>query len=127
MKRVGIVTGNRLFAQSLAANNYSAEYQLEFFALTNPRQAIIDAAVFDIDVALVDIAISKVVDVRETVLELCTGLRAALPKCRMLLIASQDDSTGYDTAISAINGGLADDYIFYDTSLEYLLAKLAAM
>ncbi len=91
--------------------------------LLNPYQAALDAELIKIDIAVVD-----VIDVpskeSETALFLCKKLRQTLPDCRLLLLVSQNKKKGRKMAIDAIKSRAADDFVFYDSSLEYLFAKL---
>ncbi len=113
-----------MLAQSLAAvvrNN--PDLRLEPFLLLNLHQAVLDADLVKIDIAVVD-----VMDVpskeSETALSLCKKLRQTVPGCRLLLLVSQNNKKGRKMAIDAIKSRAADDFVFYDTSLEYLFAKL---
>jgi hypothetical protein len=127
MKKIGFITTNKVLAQSLAAavrNN--PDLRLEPFLLLNPHQAALNADLVRIDTAVVD-----VMDVTpketETALSICKKLRQTVPGCRLLLLVSQDNKKGRKMAIDAIKSRAADDFVFYDTSLEYLFAKLEAL
>ena len=78
-----------------------------------------------IDIAVVDV-IDGASDETETALSFCKIIRQAIPGCRLLLLVSQDDKLGRKMAINAMKNKDADDFVFYNTSLEYLFAKLAA-
>lgn len=126
MKKLGFVTTNKVLAQSLAAAVKSnAALGLEPFLLLNPQQAPLDAEVLKLDIAIVDV-MDTMVEEPEAVLCLCERLREALPHCRLLLLVSQDDKAGKKMAVNAVKRKAADDFVFYDTSLEYLFAKLTA-
>jgi len=118
MKKIGFVTTNKVMAQSLAATVRSnPDLGIELFLLLNPKQAALDAEVLELDAA--------VVDVSDTALEgSCDMLRQAVPGCRLLLLVPK---TGHGMAIKAMKTHAAADFVFYDTSLEYLFAKLAAI
>ncbi|MGI6169436.1 MAG: hypothetical protein ACOYI4_07000 [Christensenellales bacterium] len=124
MKKIGFITTNKVLAQSLAAAVGSdLDLRLETFLMLNLHQAALDAELARIDIAVVD-----VMDVKETetVLTICKKLRQTVPDCRLLLLVSQDNKKGRKMAIDAIKSGVAHDFVFYDMSLEYLFAKLAA-
>lgn len=126
MKKIGLITTNKVFAQSLAAAIKSnSELGLDPFLLLNMHQASLDAEVLKIDVALVDVTDSASKEA-ESILFFCKKLRKAAPHCRLLLLVSQEDKAGRNLAIDAMKNRVADDFVFYDTSLEYLFAKLAA-
>lgn len=126
MKRIGFITTNKVLAQSLAAamkNN--PDLGFEPFSLLNPHQASLDAEILKINVAVIDV-MENVSKETETVLLFCEELRKTVPACRLLLLVSQDDETSRKMAINAMKRKIVDDFVFYDTSLEYLYAKLAA-
>lgn len=126
MKNIGLITTNKVLAQSLAAAIKSnADLRFEPFLLLNPHQASLDVEVLKIDAAVVDV-IEGASKETEMTLSFCKELRNAVPHCRLLLLVSQGDKAGQKMAIDAIRNQVADDFVFYDTSLAYLFAKLAA-
>lgn len=126
MKRIGFITTNKVLAQSLAASmNNNPELGFEPFLLLNPHQTSLDAEVLKIDVAVIDM-IDNAKKETGTILSLCKKLRDAVPTCCLLLFVSQDDRNGRKMAINAMKSKVADDFVFYDTSLDYLFAKLSA-
>lgn len=126
MKKIGFITTNKVLAESLAAAvKGNPHLGFEPFVLLDPRQASLDVEVLKIDVAVVDV-IDGAAKETETVLALCKKLRAIAPGCRLLLLVAQDGETGRRVAIGAMKSKAADDFVFYDTSLQYLFAKLDA-
>ncbi|MDL2294829.1 hypothetical protein LJC60_09430 [Ruminococcaceae bacterium OttesenSCG-928-D13] len=126
MKKIGFITTNKMLAQSLAAAvKGNPELEFEPFLLLDPQQASLDAEVLKLDVAVVDV-IDGAAKETETLLSFCKRLRMTVPGCRQLLLVSQDDKIGQKMAICAMKSKTVDDFVFYDTSLEYLFAKLAA-
>ncbi|MGI6497369.1 MAG: hypothetical protein ACOX0U_00755 [Oscillospiraceae bacterium] len=126
MKKVGFITTNKVLAQSLAAavRNHP-DLRLEPFLLLNPRQITLDADLVKIDIAVIDVMEAPPKEA-ETAGSICKKLRQTVPNCRLLLLVSQDNEKGCKMTIDAIKSGAADDFVFYDMSLEYLFAKLAA-
>ena len=125
MKRVGFITTNRVFAQGLAAAiKNRPELNLEPILILNPEQTILDADLSGIDVAVIDVT-DRYEDKNSC--SLCGRLRKVLPNCRLLLLVAQNHPEERKAVIDAIRQGLADDFVFHDTSLDYLLAKLAAL
>jgi len=119
MKKIGLITKNKILAESLSAAMKSTP-ALEFkpFLLLNSQQALLDAEVFEIDIALIDIASFS--------LSFCQGLHKNLPNCHLLLLVSQDDREIRKMATEAKKKKVVDDFVFYDASLKYLFAKLTA-
>ena len=127
MKKIAFITKNRIFAQSLAMliEKYT-DLEFDVHILHNQQQAILDAQVLSIDVAVLEL-FSHASEQIELVLGICKGLRESLPSCRLLLIAPQDNDDVRRLAVSSVESNAVDDFVFYDVSLDYLLAKLLSM
>ncbi len=127
MKKIGFITTNKIFAQSFAVTmNTRKDLDFKLFLLLNPEQARLDIEIMNIDIAVVDIV--EIASKSHRALSLfCNQLREAKVDMRILLLASQEDQVDRKLAISAVKNGDADDFVFYDTSLDYLFAKLAAI
>ena len=95
-------------------------------ALLNPEQVSLDIEVLKIEVAVISLPEGTLKD-KNAALGTCEKIRVAAPSCRVLLLLSQDDVEGKKLAVEAIRDKLADDFVFYDTSLSYLFAKLSAI
>ena len=127
MKRLGFITKNKVLAQSLITvmKNYT-ELEAEPFMLLDPGQAAVDAEVLRLDVAVLDV-VNEIRDESGAVSPFCEGLRAAAPGCQILLFVSQDNKGACDAAVAAVRGGAADDFLFYDSTLDYLFAKVLSL
>ena len=120
MKKIGIITTSKILAQSLAAAAKSyPNWEFEPYLLLNPQQAVLDAEVLRLDAVVIDAADAALNETES----LCQTLRKTTG-CRLLLLAPK---TGSSMAIKAIESKIADDFVFCDTSLDYLFAKLAAI
>ena len=86
-------------------------------------------AAIGVDVYHADVVILDVMDevVADQVLELCRTLRKGNSGICLLLLVRQDQSKVRTMAVKAKQAGIADDFVFYDSSLAYLFAKLAAL
>ncbi|NLB21093.1 MAG: hypothetical protein GX829_09820 [Clostridium sp.] len=96
--------------------------------MLNLHQVLLDIEVLEIDVALIDMAL---LDERNSVDQdkaisflLCERIYNMHPNCQILLMISQADNLNRAIAIDAKKNQTIDDFIFYDASLRYLLAKL---
>ena len=124
VSRIGFITTNKVLAQSLSsALKDRAGSSFEPFLLLSPGQAELDTQVLQIDVALVDVMDRAT---GETALPLCKTIRESVPSCRILLLLSQRDKDCKSMVIAAVRENIADDFVFYDASLDYLIAKLSA-
>ncbi len=127
MRKMGIITSNRVFAQSLRTVICSdPDLCYEPSMLLNLKQAALDAEVLNLDLAVIDAAAEFSND-PAAVLLLCEELRHVLPECLVFLLTPQSDKALCDLAIEGRKRRLIDDFVFYDSSLDYLLVKLRAM
>ena len=127
MKKIGFITKNKVLAQSLESLIKSnRNLPLEPYVMLNLEQAAIDAEVFEIDVAVIEMVEEATVE-SGIVISLCNELRKTCPDCQILLLVPQDIKRSRDEAMKAVNTRAVDDYVFQDTSLDYLLAKLLAL
>jgi hypothetical protein len=126
VKTVAFITTRRVLAQSLA-NVIEArpELGLEPQLLLNMEQAPLDAEVLRIDVAVID-QIDSTAERMVAALRVCAQIRSSVPSCRLILLLPQENAAGRDMAVEAKRSGNIDDFVFQDTSVEYLLAKLVA-
>lgn len=123
MKKIALITTNKVLAQSLAAAvRQDPALMLEPVLLLNHPQATLDAEVLKIDIALVDVT-EGTPEEAETALGICQRLRQTLPACRLLALVCQN---GRNMVLGAMKSKMIDDFVCYDTSLACLLAKLAA-
>lgn len=121
MKKIGFITTNRVFAQSLAAAAQGRpDWDNELHLLLDPRQAALDVDVLQLDAAVIDVADGIPIEETEA---FCRALRGAA-NCRLLLFVPK---AARRMAIRAVKNHTADDFVFYDTSLDYLFTKLAAI
>ena len=126
MKKVALITTNKILAQSLAASMKSMpDLNFEFFMLLDANQALVDAEIFEIDIALIDV-MDRGTEEKETLLSFCELLHKKLPNLHLLLLVPQDDPVKREIATEAKKKKIIDDFVFYDASLKYLFAKLSA-
>lgn len=100
--------------------------QLRFFTETNPANLLIAAKSHRVEIAVIEAAESGEFSVHDS-LRLCDEIRRGLPGCKLLLLCSENSEESKRLAISAKQEGHIDDFIFYDTSIDYLMSKLLAM
>lgn len=129
MKKIALITTNKILGQSFdSAIKSTPDLEFDLILLLNPSQALLDAEVLEIDIALIDMSSIDVMDnsliEKEMDLSFCQSLNKNLPNCHLLLLVSQDDKINREIAIQSKKNKIVDDYVFYDASLKYLLAKL---
>lgn len=132
MKRIAFITNNKILAQSLENTVRSAAIvQFEFFSLLDYHQALLDIEILEIDVALIDMELFNIEDTKnvdeKSLFSLAEKIHEKAPHCRLLLLVSQKDQANRAIASQAKKKQLIDDFIFYDASLKYLLAKMTSL
>ena len=60
-------------------------------------------------------------------LALCARLREEAPGCKLLLMCPERDEAVVARAVEAKRTGRIDDFVFYDSTIDYLASKLLAM
>ena len=132
MKKIAFITSNNILAESLDATVKAMPIkQFDFFLLLNPHQVFIDIEVLKIDIVLIDMALFDLDLISRNDKNMrcliCEQIHARKPNCKILLLLSQNDSLSRKVAMLAKRDKIIDDFVFYDTSLKYLLAKLSTL
>ena len=66
-------------------------------------------------------------DPAQEALRVCDNIREVSPGCQIMLMCPEHDKKSVDACVDAKKKGMIEDYVFYDTSPEYLTSKLQAM
>lgn len=124
MKTVLFISSNKVLGQGLSAAIH-AKPELDFLwaAQLNYSQAVVGIDIFHADVVILDIADQA--DMEQAV-DICRSIRQNEQDIKILFLVRPEQAVVRKVAVEAKNVGLADDFVFYDSSLTYLLAKLAA-
>lgn len=124
MKKIAFITKNKILGQSFAAAIKSMnQLDFNFYLFLNSDQALLDAEIFEIDIALIDVMDCNSKQTKMPLL-FCEKLNEKLPNCHILLLVSQDDEVNRKMATKAKKKKMIDDFVFYDASLKYLITKL---
>ena len=125
MKTVLFISSNKMLGQGLAAAIQSKP-RLDFLwaAQLNYPQAIVGVDVFHADVVILDLVDQA--DMEQAV-AICQALRQNEQDVKILLLVRPEQAAVRKVAVDTKNNGLVDDFVFYDSSLTYLLAKLEAL
>lgn len=124
MKTVLFISSNKMLGQGLSAA-FQSKPELDFLwaAQLNYPQAVVGIDIFHADVVILDIADQA--DMEQAV-DICRSIRQNEQDIKILFLVRPEQAVVRKVAVEAKNVGLADDFVFYDSSLTYLLAKLAA-
>ena len=124
MKTVLFISSNKMLGQGLSVS-FQSKPELDFLwaAQLNYSQAVVGIDIFHADVVILDIADQA--DMEQAV-DICRSIRQNEQDIKILFLVRPEQAVVRKVAVEAKNVGLADDFVFYDSSLTYLLAKLAA-
>ena len=122
MQKVLLLMHRKFVAQTLI-NSMENDSRFEFFPEYSARNAAVAALSFRPDIAVVEIPESESGRAAEY-LAVCAEIRAAAPGCRLLLFCSEASPDSKNAAVAAARAGEIDDFVFFDTSWEYLVSKL---
>ena len=124
MKTVLFISSNKMLGQGLStAVQSKPELNFLWAAQLSYSQAVVGVDVFHADVVILDIVDRSDI---EQAIETCQSFRQGGQAVRILLLVRPEQAVVRKMAVETKNAGLADDFVFYDSSLSYLLAKLAA-
>ena len=125
MKTVLFISSNKMLGQGLSTV-FQSKVELNFLCAfqLNAPQAIIGVDVFHADVVVLDVVDQADMEQAAAV---CRSIRQDEPKRKVLLLVRPEQAAVRKMAVDTKNIGLADDFVFYDSSLTYLLAKLEAL
>ena len=60
-------------------------------------------------------------------LDVCGDITEACPGCKIMLMCPEQDKKSVNACEEAVKSGKIKDYVFYETSPEYLTSKLKTM
>ena len=60
-------------------------------------------------------------------LDVCEKIRKSSPGCKIVLLCPEQDKESVDTCIEVKKKGEIEDFLFYDSSVDYLVSKLEAL
>ena len=125
MKTVLFISSNKVLGQGLSAAIH-AKPELDFLwaAQLHYPQAVVGVDIFHADVVILDIVDQADMD---QAVGICQPLRQVEQDLKILLLVRPERAVVRKVAVDTKTADLADDFVFYDSSLTYLLAKLEAL
>ena len=125
MKQVLLVMYRKMLSDALI-QHVSGSAQFSFYAESNYRCALLSAEIVQPAIAVVEIPESGEWTA-ERCLALCDCIRRSLPDCRMVALCPEENESICLQVIAAKKAGRLDDFLYYDTSINYLLSKLESL
>ncbi len=125
MKKILLVMDRKVLAEALLMEMKNIS-EFVFRKEYNYHKAVIAAEVFQPNIMLLEIPESKKVTLAQS-LEICDQVRSAFAECKILLLTPEGNKDAKEMAIEAVQQGRVSDFIYYDTSMEYLISKIKSM
>lgn len=125
MKTILFISTNKILGQGLSAAILTKpEIGFKWAAQLNYSQAVVGADIFHADMVIVDVV--DQMDM-EYAADICQSLRENNRAVKILLLVRPEQPIVRRKSVDAQKAGLIDNFVFYDSSLTYLLAKLEAL
>jgi DNA-binding NarL/FixJ family response regulator len=93
----------------------------------NYALAVSTATSYTPGVVVVEIPESGSFRSAEKCLSICDAIRKQVPGCKRVLLCSESDADSCRAAIQAKMENRIDDFLYYDTSVNYLFSKLESL
>ena len=125
MKTILFISTNKILGQGISAAILTKpEIGFKWAAQLNYSQAVVGADIFHADMVIVDVV--DQMDM-EYAADICQSLRENNRAVKILLLVRPEQPIVRRKSVDAQKAGLIDNFVFYDSSLTYLLAKLEAL
>ena len=125
MKTLLFISSNKMLGQGLSVAIQSKP-EIDFLWTTQLTysQAVVGIDIFHADVVILDIVDQEAM---EHAVRICRSIWQDEQNVKILLLVRPEQAVVRKVAVDTKNSGMADDFVFYDSSLIYLLAKLEAL
>ena len=120
-----IVSCRKIIAEALI-NAFEKNRGMETFGVYDYENAGLSAESRKPQLALVEIPESYGAPALET-LDVCEKIKKASPGCKILLMCPEHDKESVYLCTEEKKHGGIDDFVFFDSSMEYLVAKLESL
>ena len=110
----------------LLINSIERNGDVEAFGVYDFKNAVHSAAVRKPDIALVEIPEKNGDPALETLI-VCSGIKNICPACKIVLLCPEQDKISVNECVKAKKQGKVEDYLFYDSGVDYLVSKLESL
>jgi len=100
--------------------------QMEAFGVFRFNEAKNTAMIHNPALVLIEIP-ERYGDPAQDAFSVCDDIKEACPGCKIMLMCPEQDKKSVDACVEAKKKGKIEDYVFYDTSPEYMTSKLEAL
>lgn len=125
-KKILLIMQRKMLSDALIEQAKN-EARFELRADQNYALAVITAEAYEPSIVVVEIPESGSWHPAEKCLSLCDLIRQQLPGCKQVVLCSESDEDSCRAAIEAKRENRIDDFLFYETSINYLFSKLESL
>ncbi len=125
MKKILLIMDRKVLSDALLSEMDDPS-KFVFYTEYNYIHAQISAVVFLPDTILMEIPESQKIS-PDQCLDICDEIRSNHPECKILLLTPEGNQRACELTIKAVQEGRVDDFLYYDTSMKYLVSKLRTM
>ena len=116
----------RRFMADLLTEAFKKRKRIQAFGVYEFSKAKNMALVRKPDIAVVEIP-ERYGNPGQDTLDVCKDIKEASPGCIIMLICPENDEKSVEACIEAKRHGKIEDYVFYDSTVDYLASKLEAL
>jgi hypothetical protein len=125
-KKVLLVMYRKMLSDALISQTGGDAF-FKFTAEQNYASAALTAAACAPEIAVVEVPESGPWKSASKCLAICDVIRKQLPLCKVVVLCSENDADSCSAAIHAKQENRIDDFLYYDSSINYLFSKLEAL
>lgn len=125
MTTILLVVYRRIIADLLVDTLHSYS-NFRVFSETNAEQVLPAIERHKPDIMMIEIPENRGQHPAEY-LEICARVRQAYPAIKLLLMCPEKSRKSVQAAVAAVQEKKVDDFVFYDSTLDYLVAKILAL
>ena len=124
--KVLLVMKRKMLSDALVKQTIGSSL-FELTATQDYSTAALTAELCTPDISVVEIPESGPWRPAEKCLALCDAIGREVPPCKRVILFNEDDTDSYQAVIQAKRENRIDDFLFYDSSVNYLFSKLEAL
>ncbi|NLC89347.1 MAG: hypothetical protein GX681_04710 [Clostridiaceae bacterium] len=125
-KKILLIMSREIISDSIIAQSKSGD-RFDFYAESDYMSAVDSAIKYQPRIVILEVPESGSYKSAEKCLLISDEIRKHLPRIRQLLLCSETDAASRRAAIQAKQNKRIDDFLFYDTSVNYLFSKLESL
>ena len=110
----------------LLINSIVKKGGMEAFGIYDYKNAVTVSLARKPHIALVEIPERHGTPAQETLI-ICEGIKESSAGCKIILLCPEQDKESVNICIEAKKQGKIEDFLFYDSGVDYLVSKLEAL